>query len=185
MVSISSLASVDDGSDVRIEGILVELWKGDDGSETLVLLDPSSQATARVRCARGIAELPTARAGIGDLLLVRGEVAGTALPPALYAKSEDVFVLRPSELALSVTMLADYWPLFEGDRFKIYGQLIADPSSGAARLSDSSGQTSISLHCPGPVEAPPGSRVLVDGRLLVDKCHMYLYIEAESISRAP
>ncbi len=184
LVPISKLASVDGGTEVRIQGLLVELWSRDDGSEALVLLDAASQATARVYSSQGIDEQPSRRAGIGDLLLVQGEVSGALPSPAVYSQSDSIAVLRAADLVMTVDILADCWTLFEGDTFRICGILATDTSTGSSRLFDSSGERSVALHFPELVESLSGSRVVVEGRLLVDECHMFIYMDVESISRA-
>lgn len=184
LVPIPKLASMDQGSEVRVQGMLVDLWKRDDGAETLVLLDPVAGATVDIYCSRGVRDQPSSQVGIGDLLAVRGELAGTGALPSIYARSDGVEVVKTSEHVLTVTMLARNWPLFEGDRFKIAGILEYDPDSGSSRLFDSSRRISIALRCDGPITELGGREVLVDGTLSFDSCHMFMYIDVESLSAA-
>ena len=185
LVPIADMSSVDPGSEVRVEGLLVDLWKRDDGSETLVLLDPRASATVKVFCSLGVRDQPSAYARIGDLMLVRGEVASKASVPAVFAESSEVVVVEAAEYVLTVAVLARSWFLFEGDRFRISGVLAFDPVSGCARLFDSSMRSSIELRCEGGISFMAEESVIVDGTLEFSSSEMALYIVAESISRSP
>ena len=185
MVPIRQLHSMDQYSEVRIEGMLVDLWVRDDGSELLVLLDPSGAATAKVVCACGVTEQPSSLVGVGDILRVRGELAGVPASPTIYSQSDWITVIKTAEHVLSITVLSRNWPLFQGDRLDITGVLVLDDISSSARLFDSSGKRSIALRCDGFPGRFTGSEVIITGILRFDSYDMSLFIEVESISEAP
>jgi hypothetical protein len=183
-VPIGQLPLLDRYSEVRIEGMLVDLWERDDGSEVLVLLDASAGATAKVFSACGVASQPSSYAFIGDVLRITGELGSSSPSPTIYARSDGISLVTHAGQVMSVTILSRYWRLLEGDRFELAGTLAFDESSGSARLFDSSRSRSIALRCDTPLGILADKDVIVKGILRFDSNHMSLFIEVESVSEA-
>jgi len=182
-VPLSRLSSVDEGTEIRALGLLVDLWVRDDGSERLVLAEPQARAMLTVICSPGVREQPSAYARIGDQLEVTGELFHARSTPTIYVRSDDVRMLRPSESVLTVGILASDWRLFEGDEMRIRGFLQKDWLTGGYRLFDSSKEHGIALEYGGEDIAPLlGHEVLIEGVLRFDTSSMSLVIIIHSIS---
>lgn len=182
LVPISKLSLVDTGSEVKVQGLLVDLWRRDDGAETLVLLDPREDATVRVFCPRGVGNPLSGHAHIGDMVVARGEVSSAGPSPVIYADGDGVEIVEEAGSVLTVTILARSWSLFEGDQFAITGVLEYDPFTGSARLSDSSLRSSIELRHDESMSRFGGLTVTVGGTLVFDTSRMSLYLDVESVS---
>jgi len=172
-VAISSLGSVEEGTPVRVSGLLVSLWRYDSGDESLVLADPSDGATADVRCAGGRAPLPSTYLHIGDELLVEGELTESGRQPVITGSADGIERLRQSETALSVRVVCLFWLLFEGDRFNLTGIISAD----GQRLEDLSSGYSIPLRFAAGAAVPSaGVAVRADCLLILDESQVLIYL---------
>ncbi len=179
-LTVSELWGLGGDAGVTVEGVLVSLWTYDSGAEVIVLSDPSGPPTARVVCSTGPGPPPSAAASVGDLVSASGECVFEDGVPTVFCRYGDVRLLRDSQDVLTLAMLAESWPLFEGDRFAVRGVCEVD-SSGAPRLSDPEGGCSFALVLDDGVAAAEGEAV-VDCTLAVDRSTMSIVLEAHSVT---
>jgi len=181
LVPLSSVAAFDEGSIVEVEGIIVDIWVRDDGSEALVLGDAASGAVLKAICYPGTAPQPSMYATIGDLLRVRGEVAFAGDQPRLITSSDDVSLEEESEEILDPNVIAASWQVLEGDRISVSGILSCSPS-GAYRLWDDKRTSSLMLDGDlGVLVRFAEQRVVVSGVLSLDGSTLSLVLSVDTV----
>jgi hypothetical protein len=180
-LEISQVSLVDDGTSVAVSGILVDFRSYDAGAESLVLMDPRSGATVKIVCYRGIGPSPNLYVGIGDELLVKGEVSQYLSSPTVFTDNEGVSVLKKAEFVLTVELLSTNWILFEGDEFVIRGVMM----QSGQRLYDYDLEHSIMVISDGMSLSQFEDRdVLVTCLLQYDDSIMSLMLVVESVRLA-
>ncbi len=179
-VGLDQIPALDEGTTVRLSGLLVGLSINDGGSEDIILLDPSKQVTAKAICMPGSRPLPSRYVSIGDELRVTASTSGKG-SSVVFTSSDDVDVSSESDAVLTVKILASNWALFEGDRFRISGVVMVG-SAGGFLLADPDLEHSISLRPEnGDANDYLGKSVVADASLRVDASTMTLYLAAASL----
>jgi hypothetical protein len=143
IVSIASLPEIEDGSVVRVIGVLIAHKRYDSGAEGLTLADLEDGAVTRVVSSPGIRPQPSVFADIGDEVLVKGEVSINGSSAIVFVKSDDVSISRASELVLTVESLSKNWLLFDGDTVRVRGVIELTGEGAGMRLRDLSSGCSI------------------------------------------
>jgi len=123
IVAISTIHDIEDGTTVKVVGVLVDLRLYDSGAEGIVIADLDDGAVAKIISAPGIKVPPSAYARIGDELLVEGEVSASGTASIIFTNSDEVLVMSQSELVLTVEAVSRNWFLFDGDMVRIKGFL--------------------------------------------------------------
>lgn len=183
-VTISELAALDEGDTVSLRGVLVDMWRADSGSETLLLVDLSDNSTVRVIWLPCGGPTPSETVSIGDEVRVQGDVSPAQMPPVVFARGHAVWLVRPSEAVISVWALSDHWALFENDRIRVAGVLSLDPSTRSFRLCDPDMQHTVLLrYSDEGILALNGERVLTTAVLRMDARTMSLVLVAEELAR--
>src|SRR5512136_74341 len=176
-VSISELPSIESGMVVRIFGILADLRVHDSGFESLVLVDPESDAIVNSVCSPGVLPMPSEYSSIGDELQVIGEVSNDRTPPTIFAASDDVKLERSSSEILTLELLASHWHLFEGDEVNVRGILVGTSSGVECRLHGLDGSSSMALVCPNiEISHLNGKLVTLTGTFRLNPSTMAFYI---------
>lgn len=183
-VDINGCLAVEEGTPVRVVGVVTALRSYDSGTEVVTLVDRCGEAEVRVICTQTRAPALCTHLSIGDLIVVEGAVARDASSTIVFASRDKVSLLCHSEFVLSVEFLCDNWRLFEFDRFNVTGGL--EHSDGSTSLRSLSTDHGISLHLPNdPPTDLAGGIVLVDCTLLVDLRSMTIYLQAWSLHAVP
>jgi hypothetical protein len=181
-VSIPSLDSLDAGAVVQTAGLLVEVHTWDDGSETMVLVDPMSGDTVKVICRRAVKDQPSSYASIGDELKVQGEVFGLQVPRNLYTNSDKVVLLHRCEYVLTVDSLATCWQLFQGDDVSLRGVLLRTDDPDGLALRALSGDTQLTVRYRHQIDSGLlGTEVLSQGTLVFEGSSLQVVLLAELI----
>lgn len=144
-VEISSVDDIEDGTTIRVVGILVDLRLYDSGAEGLILADLDDGTVVKVVSMPGINVQPSSYLRVGDEVLVTGEVSASESSPVIFSSSDDLRLQRKSEMVLTVESLARNWHLFDGDIVRVKGVLDSSASGGGLRLYDCSSGTSIAV----------------------------------------
>lgn len=167
-VGISSVDDIEDGTTIRVVGVLVDLRLYDSGAEGLILADLGDGTVVKVVSMLGIKVQPSSYLRVGDEVLVTGEVSSLESSPVIFSSSDDLKLQRKSEVVLTVESLARNWHLFDGDIVRVKG-IVDSSASGGLRLYDCSSRSSIAvLH--GDVDAGRfvGSTVTLTATLRFD-----------------
>ena len=143
IVEIPSIQAIEDGTVVKILGVLVDIRVYGSGAEGLTVADLDSGAIIRVISSVGIKPQPSTYVHVGDEVIIVGQVAKSESSPVIFSKSDDLTVLRGSDLVLTVEAVSENWILFEGDTIRIKGVLRPAGSGLGLRLYDFSGPSSI------------------------------------------
>ncbi len=180
-VRLRELPLAEEGETVVVTGIVVDLWKADSGTETLVLMDLSDNSSARMiwRMA-GASPSPSTAVSIGDEIRACGEVSPSQVPPVLFVSGADFCLVRPSKIVLSVGTLADHWSVFEGDTISITGTLRYDSVSGL-RLCDPTTQDSVAIRWTGDPNPLLGRAVHVTAIMRMDTRVLALILNVQEI----
>lgn len=182
-VAMKDLASLEDGEAVRIRGVVSDMWRADSGSETLMLFNLTDNSSAKVVWVSGGGPGPSETLSIGDEAGMSGEVSVAQIPPVLFVRGADFWLLTPSEDILSLATLSSCWELFEGDTIRIAGNLFADPSGGPFKLCDSKMEHSVQVRwAKGDLTTLIGQPVLATGALRMDTRTLSLVFLADHIS---
>jgi hypothetical protein len=182
-VSVEECASLEEGTPVRVVGVVSYLRSYDSGTEVVTLVDRGGGSEARVICSPSRAPSLCSILSIGDLVRVEGEVSHDSSITVIFALRDGVSVLARSELTLSVEFLCDNWRLFEYDRFNISGEVVDD--AGASFLQSFGGERRIALRFTESAEPVSDcGKVIVDCTLFVDLRSMVIFLRAWAL-RAP
>jgi hypothetical protein len=185
-VTVSQLPHLEDGMKVRIKGLLVDLWKYETGSESLVLAEPGWSGTLRVVSSPATLPQPSRYADLGDELVVLGDLSKSGSVPTVYSTSDRISVSKESEDILTVDMLRDNWMLFEGDSVRLRCVLYYDGLRAGLRLFNPGKDCSLAANM-GGLDASRfvGSQVLVTGTLAIDQRTLSLALTVSSIVADP
>jgi hypothetical protein len=145
LVAISAIPAVEDGTTVKVVGVVVDIRLYDSGAEGIIVADLDDGTVVKVVSTPGIKHQPSAYARIGDELQVEGEVSSTQAACVIFAGSDNVLVVRESELVLTVKAISSNWFLFEGDVVRIKGVLEQTGLGVGLRLYDCSDGCSIAV----------------------------------------
>lgn len=182
-VTISQIPQLEDGMKVRISGIMVDLWRYESGTESLVLAEPGCGLTVKVVSSLASRPQPSKYADIGDELLVSGELSKSGQAPTIFARSDGISVAKESEDVLTIDLLAENWMLFDGDCIRVKGLLDYDGLNMNLRLFSFDTSTSLTLTMGGlDAEAFIGSRTVVTGVLRFDPRTMSIVLLVKSVS---
>jgi hypothetical protein len=176
-VTVEECASMEEGTPVRVVGVVSFLHIYDSGTEVMTLVDLDGGSEVRVVCPPSAASAVCSVLSIGDLARAEGEVSHGSSITTIFASHGGVSLLSRAEMTLSVEFLCDNWRIFEHDRFNISGEVVIDAT--AFYLQGFGGGHRIALRFgedAGPVSA--GCRVVVDCTLLVDLESMVLFLRA-------
>jgi len=181
-VELSEIPRLEDGMKVYVRGMLVELWKYETGSESLVLADLAGTDTVKVLSSQGTRPQPSKYVDLGDELLVLGELSKSGAVDTIFAASDCISVTKESEEVLTVDILRDCWSLFRGDHVRIRGLLDYDDLGTSLRLYSLDRNSSLlaSINAFDPSRFL-GSRVLVSGILSLDARTLVLELVVSSI----
>ncbi len=181
IVPIGQVHLMDEGQLVAVVGLLADLKVHDSGAESLLLVDPEFGSTVKVVCLQGVRPRPSALARIGDELKVLGRVSHSNYSTVLFSNSDDVSIVRPSELVLSLELLASNWRFFEGDPVRVVGVLVED-GPASLRLFDHDLEHSIRVASrDDAISQLAGRTVLVQGVLVFDSASFSLLLDAEQV----
>lgn len=182
-VAISQVSRLEDGTEVRISGLMVDLWVYESGAESLILAEPDGDHTVKVVSSPAARPQPSRYADIGDELCVIGEISKTGSVPTIFAKSDEISMVEESEDALTVDVLARNWVLFDGDCIRVGGILAFDGLGTGPRLFAYDMSCSLALSTGGlDAGAYLGERVLVTGILGFDSRILSLMLSVKGIS---
>ena len=181
-VAISQIPHLEDGMDVCVSGLMVDLWEYESGAESFVLAEMDKGRTVRVVSSPAARPQPSRYADVGDELRVQGELSKTGLVPTIFANSDGITLSTESEDALTVEILARNWNLFEGDCVRIGGVLGIDGMGMGTRLFGYNMNCSLSLSMEG-IDASTylGERVTVTGILAFDQGTLSLVLSLRGI----
>jgi hypothetical protein len=182
VVTVSQVPQLEDGMKVRIKGLLVDLWKYETGSESLVLAEPGWSGTIRVVSSPATLPQPSRYADLGDELVILGDLSKSGAVPTIYSTSDSISVSKESEDILTVDMLRDNWVLFNGDSIRLRCSLDYDGLRAGLRLYNSGKNCSLAANM-GGLDASRfvGSQVLVTGTLTIDQRTLSLTLTVSSI----
>jgi hypothetical protein len=185
-VAISQIPRLEDGLDVRIAGLMVDLYEYESGVESFVLASPDGGNTVKVVSSPAARPQPSEYADFGDRLCVIGEISKTGLVATLFTSSDKVSVIQESEDALTVDILARNWNLFEGDCIRVGGILNFDGLGIGPRLFGYDMNCSLALSM-GRIDASAylERRVLVTGILGFDSRILSLVLSVKGIASDP
>lgn len=181
-VDLSGICFLDEGQEVVVRGLLVDLRRYDSGFESLVVASVDGQSTLRVLVSPGHRPQPSAYARIGDSLRVMGRVSNSGSETMVYCESDSVSVEARSEEALTVRALSGAWHLFLGDELRIRGFVITHLASEGVRLYDSDLVCSILLTGAVEVSEAAPFEAIVVGILGMDGVSMRLNLHVLDIS---
>jgi hypothetical protein len=145
LVSISSLSEIENGTPVKVLGVLIGHRRYDSGTEALTLADLGNGAVVTVVSLIGVKPQPSMYARIGDELLIRGEVSINGSSVVVFSRSDDVVMSKVSELILTVEALSRNWALFDGDLVRVKGILELTGTGAGMRLHDLSSGCTITV----------------------------------------
>jgi hypothetical protein len=170
-VSIADVDMVEDGTVVRLTGVLVHAWRYDSGLETMLLADLQDGST--VKLAHQSSDSPgyTSFLSIGDEVASVGEVRRIGESTTVWVSDDAIRLIKQSETVLTVGAICRNWLLFEGDHLNVSGLLAAGDLPGEMVLSDLDGPGSIAVFRP-----PSGLEPLM-GRTVILECEMVLSTE--------
>lgn len=181
-LDVASLGGLDDGQEVLVRGLLVDLRTNDAGSESLVLADRTVMATVWVFVEKALGPPPSSFADIGDELRVAGNLAISRAGATLFSNSDSVSLMMEAEHVLTVQSLSSHWELFLGDEVSLRGILVQKSYSEGPRLLDLQEDCSLAVRATGEWDIGLlGLSVAVSGRLMLDECTMTIVLEAHSI----
>ncbi|MCU0851736.1 MAG: hypothetical protein MUC90_00550 [Thermoplasmata archaeon] len=182
VVSISSVQDLDEGTEIRVIGVVSDLRRYDSGTEAIVLVDLDDGRSVSVYCIEGMGDPPGTYANIGDELSVTGTVMRSAGLATILTSPSQVVLSRTSEYVLSCDLLSENWQSFLNDEICIRGRVVEDTLSGGARLGDESGHASIQLWSSSTDLATYiGSCVVLSGQLQMDLSRLALCISVDLI----
>jgi hypothetical protein len=186
VVTVSQVPQLEDGMKVRIRGLLVDLWKYETGSESLVLAEPGWPGTIRVISSPATLPQPSMYADLGDEIVVLGDFSKRGSVPTVYSTSDTISVSKESEDVLTVEVLRDNWMLFDGDRIRLRCVLDYDGLRAGLRLYNSGKNCSLAANMGGlDISRFVGSHVLVTGTLAIDQRTLSLSLMVTSIVADP
>jgi hypothetical protein len=181
-VPISQVQGLEDGTEVRVCGLMVDLWEYESGAESFVLAEPASGRTVKVVSSPAGSPQPSEYADVGDELRVRGELSKAGFVPTIFTKSDRVSVSRESEDVLDVDVLGRNWQLFEGDCVRLGGVLLMDGLDIGPRLFDRDMRCSLAISMDGfDVASYLGGGVIVTGILGFDSRTLSLVLAVRGI----
>jgi hypothetical protein len=177
----SQLSSLEEGTSVRVEGVVTAIVIYESGWTTLTLTDLGDGASAKVLCAPSGPSPPSDIPSIGDLVSAAGESSHDDAMPVLFSTWDSITVLARSHSVLDVRALCENWEHFLGDRFEVGGVVRSGPL-----LADPSGQFAISMAVGSlALQMPSGLTVVVDSTLFMDYGAMALVLRVWSVLPAP
>jgi hypothetical protein len=178
-VPLSQLGTLEDGTEVRVEGVLTASVSYESGWSTLTVTDLWDGSSARLLMSPST-PLPQALApSIGDLVSATGEFSRDETGPVLFCTWCHLTTLARSRCVLDIGLLCENWQHFLGDRFEVGGDLRPGPV-----LSDLSGGSALPLDLGDDVPEPPPGFCVVDATLLMDPSTMSLTLRVWSMSPA-
>jgi hypothetical protein len=172
-VSISDLGSAEEGTVASTEGLVTSLYRYDSGAESLILVDVSDGATAKIVCSPGGKEMPSFYLSVGDAARVTGEISSEGTVATVFCDSDEICLLKKAAHVIDVAVLSSNWELFEGDRFNITGVLENADRDSWYVLRDPAGGCSMGARSgAGAGVIPIGVEVVVDCTMVLDKSTM-------------
>jgi len=181
-VPISQIPQLEDGMEVRVSGLMVDLWEYESGAESLVLAESDGGHTVKVISSPATRPQPSEYADVGDKLRVVGELSKTCFLPTIFTRSDGISVIQESEDALDVDVLARNWHLFDGDCIRIGGVIGLDGFGISPRLFGYDMNCSLALSMGGfDASAYLDERVLVTGVLAFDSRMLSLVLSVKGI----
>jgi hypothetical protein len=182
-VPISQILGIEDGTNILVYGLMVDLWGYESGAESFVLAEPESGRTVKVVSSPAASPQPSEYAQVGDELRVSGELSKTGFVPTIFTKSDRVSLTRESEDVLGIEVLGRNWHLFEGDCVRVGGILLMDGLGVGPRLFDLGMRSSLALSMDGfDAASYLGERVIVTGILGFDSRTLSLILTVRGIS---
>lgn len=182
-VPISQIMGIEDGANILVYGLMVDLWEYESGAESFVLAEPGSGRTVKVVSSPAASPQPSEYAQVGDELCVRGELSKAGFVPTIFTKSDRVSVSRESEDVLEIEVLERNWHLFEGDCIRVGGVLLMDGLGIGPRLFDHDMRSSLAMSMDGfDAASYLGGRVIVTGILGFDPRTLSLILTVRGIS---
>jgi len=183
-VGVKECLAVEEGTPVRVVGVVTALRSYDSGTEVVTMVDRCGGAEIRAICSPTRAPARCTFLSSGALIGVEGAVARDASSAIVFASRDQVTLLCHSEIVLSVEFLCDNWRLFEFDRFNVTGGL--ERSGDSTFLRSLSNERGISLRLPKDLSTDfVGGIVIVDCTLLVDLQSMTIFLQAWSLHAVP
>lgn len=170
-IRIADVESVENGSVIRLQGVLVHAWKYDSGLETLLLADLGDGSTVKLAHQADGPTVFTALLSIGDEVSSFGEVRRSGESITMWVSDDGILLMRQSETVLSVDAICRNWLLFEGDPLNVSGLLQPGSLPGEMVLSDQECGARIALFDP-----PYGLEGCL-GRTVVLECVLRLSTE--------
>ena len=185
-VTIALIPHLEDGLDIRISGLMVDLYEYESGAESFILAEPDSGNTVKVVSSPATRPQPSEYANLGDRLRVIGELSKTGFVPTVFTSSDEVSVIQESEDALTVDILARNWNLFDGDCIRVGGILNFDGLGIGLRLFGYDMNCSLALSM-GGIDASPylDMQVLATGILGFDSRILALVLSVKGIVSDP
>lgn len=185
LVEPGSVRMMDDGAEVVVRGLLVDIRTYDSGFESIVVSSWDGLSTLRVLVSQSLGPQPSEYARIGDTLRVFGRISNTGAEVVLYCEGGFVSVETRAESTLTVSTLSKTWRLFLGDELRLHGVIISPLASGGLRLFDEDLGCSIELR---GVSTPLSGHLPVDvvlaGTLRLDGSSMVLYLDVHALALA-
>lgn len=179
-VPISSVQGLDEGTEVEVVGVVVDLRRYDSGTEAIVLVDLADGCSISIYCIDGIGPRPTDYAKVGDELVVIGTVLWSGGSASLLSRPGQVILSRASEYVLTPDLLSRNWASFVGDEVTIRGRIIEGQQLGEARLSDESCGATVLLRSDSVnLLLYADSDVVLAGELKMDSSELSLFISVD------
>ena len=186
LLMVSELEQAEDGTIVRVQGIVVEMREHDSGYLSVTLADLTTGETALAFYRPSARDILLREVSIGDEVLIVCVVASDSSHPVLYADSQGTTILSKSTAALSVETLCANWRLFEYDRLNVSGVVEVEPESGIVWLADTLGSARLRLQAdPERIDAINGALATVDGTLILDTRTMAPSLKVWDITPCP
>ena len=183
-VEVSQIPGLEDGMRIWTKGLLVDLWRYESGTESLVLAQMDDPATVKVISSQGTRPQPSEYSNLGDEILVLGELSKAGAASTVFTSSDCISVIKESEDALTIETLRSNWFLFDGDNIRIRCFLDYDDRGESLRLFSADLNTSMLATINGfdPSEFIQ-SMVVVGGVLTLDDRTLTLKLTVTSIAR--
>jgi len=167
-VSIADIDTVEDGTVVRLTGVLVHAWRYDSGLETMLLADLQDGSTVKLAHQSPGSPGYTSFLSVGDEVSSVGEVRRYGEGTTVWVSDDGIRLTRESEAALTVGAICQNWLLFEGDHLNVSGVLAAGDPPGELVLSDQDGLARIAVfHPPSGLESLVGKPVVLECQLVL------------------
>lgn len=179
-IPISSVQGLDEGTEVKVVGVVADMRRYDSGTESLILVDLTDGCSIGIYCIEDLGTRPSDYAKVGDELVVLGTVVRSDGLASLLSCPSQVALSRASEYVLTTDLLSSNWASFLGDDITVRGRIIQCPQSDEVRLSDEPGNTSISLRSDSvALLFYADSDVVLAGELKMDSSEFSLFISVD------